>query len=107
MHTPAVNSYLLENPVRITSEQKDLDFVTAKELAKEKARTLSGDPMLLSWFSGKTGDYHPTTECGGTDKPAWIIFAEARGGDLTIEVNGGEWIFVFLRLEGRGLRAEV
>jgi len=99
MHKPAVQSRLLENPVRITSDQPDLDFVTAKELAKEKARTLSGDPMLLSWFSGKTGEYHPTTECGRTEKPAWIIFAEARGGDLTIEVNGGEWIFIFLKLE--------
>ena len=101
MHTPAVESYLLENPVRITGDRKDLDFTAAKELAKEKARTLCTDPMLLSWFSGKTGDYHPTIECGRTEKPAWIVFAEARGGDLTIDVNGGEWVFVFLKMDRR------
>ena len=106
MQKPSVDSHLLENPVRITGEERNLDFTAAKALAKEKARTLSTDPMLLSWYSGLTGEYHPTTECGRSDKPPWIVYAEARGGDLTIEVNGGEWIFVFLKFEGRGFRAE-
>ncbi len=99
MQKPSVHSHLLENPVRITGEDKNLDFTAAKELAKAKARTLCTDPMLLSWYSGLTGESHPTTECGRSDKPPWIVYAEARGGDLTVEVNDGEWIFVFLRTE--------
>lgn len=99
MKKPSAKSRLLENPVCVTVADKDLDFVTAKELAKEKARTLSRDPMLLSWYSGKTGAYSPTFECGDPEKPAWIVFAEARGGDLTIDVNDGEYLFLFLSLD--------
>ncbi len=95
---------LLENPVKIqvddveTNFISETDFVTAKNEAKQKAKQFCDDPMLLSWKHGPTGDYYPKVECGSSDKPAWIVFAESRGGDLVIDVNDGEYTFIFLSL---------
>jgi hypothetical protein len=87
------------NHIRLTIDNKTLDVVTAKERAKQKAKELSADPMLLSWFCGKTGEYYPKTECGRSDKPPWIIFAESRGADIAVDINDGEYIFLFLSLQ--------
>ena len=73
-----------------------LDFEMAKDLAKQKAKEICADPMLLSWYQGKTGESYPKLECGPGDKPAWIVYAESRGGDLTIDINEGQYIFIFL-----------
>lgn len=87
------------NHLRIAVVHEDLDFITARDLAKQKASELSADPMLLSWFSGKTGEYYPKTECGRSDKPVWLIFAESRGADIAININDGEYIFLYLSLQ--------
>jgi hypothetical protein len=54
--------------------------------------------MLLSWYNGKTNESYPNLECGPGDKPAWIIYAESRGGDLTIDINEGQYVFIYLSL---------
>ena len=82
--------------IRILTETSDLDFETARGLAKQKAKELCADPMLLSWYQGKTGKSYPNLECGRDDKPAWIIYAVSRNGDLTIDINEGDYIFIFL-----------
>ena len=51
--------------------------------------------MMLAWYEGKTGDYVPKTECDVGDKPAWVIYAESRGGDITIDINEEEYIFIY------------
>jgi len=76
----------------------NLDFEDAKNIAKQKMKEICIDSMLLSWCNGKTGEFHPTIKCGSSDKPAWIIWAESRGGNYTIDINDGEWFFVFLSL---------
>ena len=68
---------------------------TAKKIAVQKAKGLCSDPLLLAWYQGKTGDFVPKTESGVGDKPAWIIYAESRGGDITIDINDEEYIFIF------------
>ena len=83
----------LKNPIHIKTES--LDFETAKKIADQKAKELCSDPMLLAWYQGKTGEYTPKTECGTGDKPAWIIYAETRGGDITIDINNEEYIFIY------------
>lgn len=84
------------NHIRVTPEEKNLDFESARGLAKQKAKELTADPMLLSWYSGRTGEFYPKTECGRMDKPAWIVFAESRGADIAININDGEYIFLYL-----------
>ena len=45
-----------------------------------------------------SNEFYPGFECGSGDKPPWIVFAEARGGNLTIDINDGEYIFIYLKL---------
>ncbi len=84
--------------VHLHIDDPELGLATAKDRAKEKAREICADPMLLSWKDGKRGVFYPRFECGSAEKPAWLVFAEARGGDLTIDVNDGDFVFVYLRL---------
>jgi len=93
LNTPIKN--FLATPIHVGSDKENLDFKTAKEIADQKARELCSDPMLLAWYQGKTGDYTPKTECGVGDKPAWIVYAESRGGDITIDINDEEYIFIY------------
>ena len=94
---PKLNKFLGKH-IKIRIDDTDLDFAAAKEAAKQKAKETSADPMLLSWLNGKTGDSYPDIECGPDDKPAWIVWAESRGGDLTIDINQGQYVFIFLSL---------
>jgi len=84
--------------IRLTIAEPNLDFTEVKDLAKQKARETCADPMLLSWYKGETGEAYPNVQCGVREKPAWIIFAESRGGDLTIDVNDGQYVFIYLSL---------
>jgi hypothetical protein len=54
--------------------------------------------MILSWKNGKTGESHPDYECGVTDRPFWIRYAEGRGANLTIDINKGEYVFMVLKM---------
>ncbi|MGD8272499.1 MAG: AF1514 family protein [Desulfobacterales bacterium] len=85
--------------IEVKIENPDLDFVEAKDLAKQKAKEFCTDPMLLSWYQGKTGESYPNLECGTGDKPAWIVYAESRSGNLTIDINAGQYIFIYLAFE--------
>ena len=96
--TPKELKYFQGNHIKIHVDDNDLDFVKAKEIAKDKATELAKDHMLLSWYSGKTGEYFPRLECGTWDKPVWIIFAESRGADIAVNINDGEYIFLYLSL---------
>ena len=75
-----------------------LDLAAASALAKEKARSMNPNAMMLSYHSGKTGAFWPSYECGGDGRPPWIVFAEARGYNLRIDINDGEFEFFYLRM---------
>ena len=94
--TPSDLNGFTGNHTRLAIDDKDLGYDDAHDLAKNKAKELTSDPMLLSWYCGKTGEYYPKTECGRSDKPAWIVFAESRGADIAININDGEYIFLYL-----------
>jgi hypothetical protein len=84
--------------IRTQVEDPHLDFVTAKDVAKQEAKKHCADTMLLSWYQGKTGGGYPNLECGKADAPAWVVCAESRGGDLTIDANDGDYMFFYLSL---------
>jgi hypothetical protein len=84
--------------IKVVVDDGDIDFVEAKDKAKQKAKEICTDPMLLSWYIGSTGEGYPNLECGRGDKPAWIVYAESRGGNLTIDINNGSFIFYYLML---------
>ena len=85
----------LKDPIPLKLFDKDLDFDSIKHKAFQKARTIAQDPILLAWYDGNTGRAVPAVECGREDKPAWIVYAESRGGDIVININDGEYIFIY------------
>ena len=84
--------------IKLKIDNPGLDFAAAKDIAEQEAKADCDDPMLLSWYQGKTGESYPSLECGPGNKPAWIVFAESRGGDLTIDINGGQYVFIYLSI---------
>ena len=84
--------------ININVDESGLDFSKAKDLAKSKAFEICENPMILSWKNGVTGEFYPNYECGSTNEPFWIRFAEARGSNLTITINDGNYIFMFLKM---------
>ncbi len=86
------------NHIRIEVDSKNLSFVQVKNIARAKAKEIAEDPMLLSWYNGINGEYFPKVECGVRDKPVWIVFAESRGADIAVNINDGEYIFLYLSL---------
>jgi len=77
-----------------------LDFVTAKNNVKKMVTTTYGNAMILSWKDGTTGQFYPTFECGDgkIDVEPWVYYAQARGANLTVNVNDGAYIFMILIL---------
>ncbi len=76
---------------------RDLDFEEASDLARTRAREINKDAMMLAWFNRRSGKGFPDYDCGAGDKPPWRVFAEARGANLTVDVNDGDYIFMYLR----------
>jgi len=90
------NEYTLDT-VAINVKDADLDLPKAREMAKAKARDMDNNAMMLSYHSGKTGEFWPNYDCGGGGRSPWIVFAEARGYNLKIDINDGEYEFFYLR----------
>ncbi len=94
---PQLDTYPFKK-VDITVSDPNLDMATAGALAKEKARGLDPNAMMLSFHSRKTGEFWPNYECGGGGRPPWVVFAEARGYNLLIDINDGQFEFYYLRM---------
>ena len=75
------------------STQPDLE--EAKIEATAKVREIYPDAMLLAWYVSKTGEFRPRVNCDFGEKPAWLVYAESRGADLSIRVNNGAYIFIY------------
>lgn len=88
--------YSLET-LSLSIDDPDLDLAAASALAKQKARALDRNAMMLSYHSTKTGEFWPTYDCGGQGRPPWIVFAESRGYNLKIDINKGEYEFFYVR----------
>jgi hypothetical protein len=94
---PKIKNYPGQH-IKLKIDNPDLDFEEAKDFAKQKAEETDADPMLPSWYQGETGESYPNLECSPGDKPAWIVYAESRGGDLTVDINEGWYVFIYLSI---------
>lgn len=79
-----------------------LDYAATHALAEVLSKKVARDAMLVAWFDGKNDVGYPVIqEC--TDKPGWVAYAESHGGNLGVNINGGEFVFVFATgLENQG-----
>jgi len=84
--------------VKLTIDDPDLEFNEARAQAKTKALEINRNAMQLAWYNSRTGQGFPDYDCGPGDRPPWQVFADARGGNLTIDINDGTFIFIYLTL---------
>jgi hypothetical protein len=89
---------MLQHPIDLSLDPEGLNFSAAKAAADRQARELCPEPMLLAWFEKSTGRYSPRVECCREDQPAWLTYAKTRGGDLVIDINAEEYVFVYRRV---------
>jgi len=83
------------HPIDITIQGVPLDYAVAHALADVLSKKVARDAMLVAWFDGKNDVGYPVIqECTG-DKPSWLTYAESHGGNLGVNINGGEFVFVF------------
>ena len=88
---------MLKDPIDIGVRDEPLDFARARAIADRRARELAPEPMLLAWYDRGAGAFSPRVTCCGDAKPAWLIYAESRGGDLVIDINNEAYVFVYRR----------
>ncbi len=87
-----------EETLNISVNDPTFDFLSAKQMAKEKALEICDNPMILSWKNSKTSQVYPDYECGVETTPFWIRYAQGRGANLTINFNDGEYVFMLLKM---------
>lgn len=87
---------MLTGAIEVKVKEESLDFNLARAVADQKAREAGGEPMLLAWFNSKTGEYSPKVECCHENRPAWLVYALSRGGDIIIDINHETYVFVYL-----------
>ena len=89
---------MLRDPIDVGVPDTPLDFGQARAIAEMRARQEAADPILLAWYDRDAGRFSPQVTCCGNDKPAWLVYAESRGGDLVIDINCEAYVFVYLRI---------
>jgi hypothetical protein len=86
---------MLKRPIEVRMADNPVDFYSARVLADRRAQELAADPMLLAWFDRKSRKFSPDTICCDRDKPSWLVYAESRGGDITVDINNEDYVFVY------------
>jgi hypothetical protein len=86
---------MLPNPVAIRLDETPPDLKSAKLIADQKVSEMTSEPMLLAWYEGKSGRFSPDVECCSEAKPGWVVYAESRGGNITIDINDETYVFIY------------
>ena len=93
-----IEKKMLINPVDLKIDDGQLDFNRAKFFSDGKANELLKSPMLLSWYNRRSGHYSPSVTCCSEEKPGWLVYAESRGGNLSVTVNDEQYVFIYTDL---------
>jgi len=76
---------------------KQCGYDAAMAAALKAAEAELSDAMLVSWKNNLTGESSPNVDaCGVSDLEGWEMYAESRGATLRVEVNGGDYVFIFI-----------
>jgi hypothetical protein len=79
--------------IGVTVTGRALDFGAAQLVAEALARSC-GQAQVLAWYDRAAGRESPQLPPSG-DKPGWLAYAEEQAGTLKVDVNHGEYIFMF------------
>jgi len=91
---------LLMKQITLHIEQSGLDFAQAKRIAEQRALDADENAMLLAWSSRDQGKVSPEVqECTG-DQPGWRAYAESHGGNIEIDINDGDYVFIYATVNG-------
>jgi len=93
--TPGLEAH---ETIELTIDDPDLEFGMASRRAKEKALEINPHAMQLAWYNGQTDQGFPNYECHSGDRPPWQVFADSRGCNLTIDINQGTYLFLYLTM---------
>jgi len=91
----AVTKDVLKDPISIRVDDKDLSLKKARLIADQKADELASQPMLLGWYEKSSGRFSPDVTCCSEEKPGWVVYAESRGGRITIDINDEAYVFIY------------
>ncbi|PKN31184.1 MAG: hypothetical protein CVU63_25265 [Deltaproteobacteria bacterium HGW-Deltaproteobacteria-20] len=78
-----------------------MSWSEARGIADETAARELFDPILLSWFDRDRGFESPAhaSECHeACDEPGYIEYARSRGGELQVQIGGGQFVFCYRAL---------
>ncbi|MBW1781525.1 MAG: AF1514 family protein [Deltaproteobacteria bacterium] len=89
---------MLPHAVSIQVDTPRLDLTAARRIADQKAFELASEPMLLAWYEAQSGRFSPDVECCSETKPGWIVYAESRGGNIAIDINDQQYVFIYKAL---------
>ena len=82
----------------ITTNDSELGFAAAKELADDAARDALDGPICLSWYDRGADRESPAhaSEChGDCEMPGSVEYAVTRGAELKIVVDDGAFVFCY------------
>lgn len=80
--------------IALTVGGMPVDFEIAQALAKTVAGHEEEDAMLLAWWDRLRGRASPEVpEC--QHQPGWLAYAESHGGRLLVDINRGDYRFIF------------
>lgn len=80
--------------IQVQLEGMSLNYTSARSISETVATQEIEGPMCIAWYDGQKQEEHPNvTEC--QHKPGWLAYAEGHGGRLTVDLNRGEFIFIF------------
>jgi hypothetical protein len=73
----------------------DLDFETARNMARIIAGQENGETDCLAWSDARRNSHSPASvQCEIKGRPGWEVYGENHGGRLKIIFNQGEYIFI-------------
>ncbi len=86
--------------VRLSVDDPSCDFDCVRHVAIAEAKKYGKEPELASWLDKRGGRHSQGDECCVEGEPTWLAYAEARRANLTIDINHGDYIFMFHQSEG-------
>ncbi|MDG4476261.1 AF1514 family protein [Thiovibrio frasassiensis] len=73
----------------------DLDFATARNMAKIIAQQENGETDCLAWLDARRNSHSPgSAQCEIKGRPGWEVYGESHGGRVKISFNLGEYVFI-------------